>query len=117
MQNAQQYNPGFESQNLFQMNFDWALCATTPTTVSSFSRPHPARGKTSRSSGRLRVRERRFRCGIAGTIFREGEQTDPNNRGTLVNFDDVMPGHFATARIPLLAAAISPTSTAKTPRQ
>jgi macrolide transport system ATP-binding/permease protein len=41
--------------------------------------------------------------GFAGTIFREGEQTDPNNRGTLVTFDDVTPGHFETMRIPLLS--------------
>src|SRR5207245_3133128 len=40
---------------------------------------------------------------LAGTIFREGEQTDPNTRGTLVNFDDVTPGHFETMRIPLLS--------------
>jgi len=25
-------------------------------------------------------------AGFLGTIFREGEQTDPNNRGTLVKF-------------------------------
>jgi putative ABC transport system permease protein len=44
-----------------------------------------------------------FGGGFAGTIFREGEQTDPNNRGTLVNFDDVTPGHFETMRIPLIS--------------
>src|SRR5260370_41104071 len=43
-----------------------------------------------------------FGGGFLGTIFREGEQTDPNNRGTLVNFDDVTPGHFEPMRIPLL---------------
>jgi putative ABC transport system permease protein len=41
--------------------------------------------------------------GISGTVFREGEQTDPNNRGTLVNFDDVMPGYFAALHIPTLS--------------
>ncbi len=41
--------------------------------------------------------------GIGATIFREGEQADPNNRGTLVVFDDVTPGHFETMRIPLLS--------------
>src|SRR5437660_1103001 len=44
-----------------------------------------------------------FGGGLAGTMFREGEQTDPNNRGTLVNFDDVTPGLFATMRIPLIS--------------
>jgi predicted permease len=44
-----------------------------------------------------------FGGGISATIFREGEQTDPNNRGTLVNLDEVTPGHFETMRIPLLS--------------
>ena len=38
-----------------------------------------------------------------GTIFREGEQTDPNNRGTLVTFDDVLPAYFSALRIPTLS--------------
>jgi len=44
-----------------------------------------------------------FGGGFAGTIFREGEQADPNNRGTLVGFDDVMPGYFRAARIPTIS--------------
>ena len=44
-----------------------------------------------------------FAGGISATIFREGEQTDPNNRGTLVVLDEVTPGHFDTMRIPLLS--------------
>jgi putative ABC transport system permease protein len=43
-----------------------------------------------------------FGGGISATVFREGEQTDPNNRGTLVNLDEVTPGHFDTMRIPFL---------------
>jgi predicted permease len=41
--------------------------------------------------------------GLAGTIFREGEQADSNNRGTLVSFDDVMPGYFRAVRIPTIS--------------
>ncbi len=45
MLNAQQYNPGFESQNLLQINFD-LLCVTTPimgnsSSVTSSSAPSP----------------------------------------------------------------------------
>jgi putative ABC transport system permease protein len=43
-----------------------------------------------------------FGAAIAGTTFREGEQINPNDRGTLVNYDNVTPGYFNTMRIPLL---------------
>src|SRR6266478_4362538 len=103
MQNAQQYNPGFESQNLFQMFFDLGALRYDEDHGQQFFRDVIERAKSvpgvvdaSVSSNGV------FGGGIAGTIFREGEQADPNNRGTLVNFDDVTPGHFETMRIPLL---------------
>jgi putative ABC transport system permease protein len=104
MQNAQQYNPGFESQNLLQMNFDLGALRYDEDHGQQFFRDVVERAKTvpgvvgaSVSSNGI------FGGGLAATVFREGEQTDPNNRGTLVNFDDVMPGHFETMRIPLLS--------------
>ncbi len=103
MQNAQQYNPGFESQNLFQMNFDLGALRYDADHGQQFFRDLILRAKNVPGVAGASVSANGvFGGGIAGTIFREGEQTDPNNRGTLVNFDDVMPGHFATARIPLL---------------
>jgi putative ABC transport system permease protein len=104
MQNAQQYNPGFESQNLLQMNFDLGALRYDADHGQQFFRDVVERAKTvpgvvsaSVSSNGI------FGGGFLGTIFREGEQTDPNNRGTLVNFDDVTPGHFETMRIPLIS--------------
>ncbi len=104
MQNAQQFNPGFESQNLLQMNFDLGALRYDADHGQQFFRDAIERAKTvpgvvsgSVSSNGV------FGGGLAGTIFREGEQTDPNNRGTLVNFDDVTPGHFETMRIPLIS--------------
>ncbi len=103
MQSAQQYNPGFESQNLFQLLFDLGALRYDEDHGQQFFRDVIERAKSvpgvvdaSVSSNGV------FGGGIAGTIFREGEQTDPNNRGTLVNFDDVSPGHFETMRIPLI---------------
>ena len=103
MQNAQQFNPGFESRNLFQMFFDLGALRYDEDHGQQFFRDVIERAKSvpgvvdaSVSSNGV------FGGGIAGTIFREGEQADPNNRGTLVNFDDVSPGHFETMRIPLL---------------
>jgi predicted permease len=104
MQNAQQYNPGFDSQNLFQMNFDLGALRYDADHGQQFFRDVIERAKTVPGVAGASVSSNGiFAGGISATIFREGEQTDPNNRGTLVVFDDVMPGHFATTRIPLLS--------------
>jgi len=104
MQNAQQYNPGFESQNLLQMNFDLGALRYDENHGQQFFRDIIERAKTvpgvvsaSVSSNGI------FGGGFLGTTFREGEQTDPNNRGILINFDDATPGHFEAMRIPLLS--------------
>src|SRR5260370_24659250 len=105
MQNAQQFNPGFESQNLFQLLFDLGALRYDADRGQQFFRDVIERAKSvpgvvdaSVSSNGV------LGGGIAGTIFREGEQADPNNRGPLVNFDDVTPGHSAPIGIPLLLA-------------
>ncbi len=104
MQNAQQYNPGFEPQNLLQMNFDLGALRYDENHGQQFFRDIIERAKTvpgvvsaSVSSNGI------FGGGFLGTTFREGEQTDPNNRGILINFDDATPGHFEAMRIPLLS--------------
>src|SRR5438309_1189480 len=104
MQNAQQFNPGFESQNLLQMNFDLGALRYDADHGQQFFRDAIERAKTVPGVVSASVSSNGvFGGGFAGTIFREGEQTDPNNRGTLVNFDDVTPGHFETMRIPLIS--------------
>jgi len=104
MQNAQQFNPGFESQNLLQMNFDLGALRYDADHGQQFFRDAIERAKTVPGVVSASVSSNgMFGGGLAGTIFREGEQTDPNNRGTLVNFDDVTPGHFETMRIPLIS--------------
>ena len=104
MQNAQQYNPGFESQNLLQMNFDLGALRYDENHGQQFFRDVIERAKTVPGVVNASVSSNGiFGGGFLGTIFREGEQTDPNNRGTLVNFDDVTPGHFETMRIPLIS--------------
>jgi predicted permease len=104
MQNAQQYNPGFESQNLFQMLFDLGALRYDENHGQQFFRDVIERAKSVPGVVKASVSANGvFGGGISATIFREGEQTDPNNRGTLVNFDDVTPGHFETMGIPLLS--------------
>jgi len=104
MQNAQKYNPGFESQNLLQMFFDLGALRYDENHGQQFFRDVIERAKTVPGVVDASVSANGvFGGGISATIFREGEQTDPNNRGTLVNLDEVTPGHFETMRIPLLS--------------
>ena len=104
MQNAQQYNPGFESQNLFQLRFDLGALRYDADRGQQFFRDVIERAKTVPGVVSASVSTNGvFGGGFLGTIFREGEQTDPNNRGTLVNFDNVTPGHFETMHIPLIS--------------
>lgn len=107
MRNAQQINPGFESKNLLQFRLDLAsLRYTTDRGIQFFhdaierAKSVPGVADASVSSNGI------FGGGIFGTVFREGEQANPNNRGTLVTFDDVSPGYFDTMRIPLLRGRI-----------
>ena len=103
MQNAQQFNPGFESQHMFQMLFDLGALRYDENHGQQFFRDVVERAKTVPGVVNASVSANGvFGGGISATVFREGEQTDPNNRGTLVNFDEVTPGHFETMRIPLL---------------
>jgi predicted permease len=107
MQKAQEINIGFEAKNLFMYNFDLGALRYETEHGQQFFRDALERVKsvpgvadaTLSSNGILGGGN----GGISGTIFREGEQTDPNNRGTLVNFDDVMPGYFTALRIPTLS--------------
>jgi predicted permease len=104
MQNAQQFNPGFESQNMFQMFFDLGALRYDENHGQQFFRDAIDGAKTVPGVVSASVSANGvFGGGISATVFREGEQTDPNNRGTLVNLDDVTPGHFDTMRIPLLS--------------
>jgi predicted permease len=105
MQNAQQINPGFESQNLFQLLFDLGALRYDENHGQQFFRDVIERAKSVPGVLSASVSSNGVFGGgsIAGTIFREGEQTDPHKGGTLVNFDDVTPGHFETMRIPLLS--------------
>ena len=103
MQNAQKINPGFETKNLFEFFFDLGALRYDTAHGQQFIRDAIERAKSvpgvadaAVSSGGV------FGGGILGTVFREGEQSNPNDRGTLVGLDDVAPGFFDTMRIPLL---------------
>lgn len=104
MQNAQQINPGFEAKALFQLQFDLGTLRYDADHGKQFFRDLIERTKSVPGVENASVSSDGIFAGtIPGTVFHEGEQTDPNNRGTIVQVDDVSPGHFETLRIPLLA--------------
>lgn len=104
MQNAQRINPGFDTRNLFQVRFDLGTLRYDSEHGQQFFRNAIERAKSVPGVVDASVSSNGVFGGtILGTVFREGEQADPNNRGTLVTFDDVWPGHFSTLGIPLLA--------------
>lgn len=103
MQKAQQINPGFESKNLFQYNFDIGALRYDPDRGKEFFREAIEHTKTVPGVANAAISSNGLiGGGLAGTIFREGEQTDPNNRGTLITLNSVTPGFFSTMRIPLI---------------
>jgi predicted permease len=104
MQHAQQLNPGFQADSLFQVPFDLGTLRYDPEHGLQFFREAIEHAKSVPGVLNASVSSDGIFGGtIAGTVFREGEQADPNNRGTLVSFDDVTPGHFDTLRVPLLS--------------
>jgi putative ABC transport system permease protein len=103
MQNAQKIDTGFETKNLFQFFFDLGAVRYDEAHGQQYIRDAIERAKAvpgvvdaAVASGGV------FGGGIFITVFREGEQSTPNDRGTLVGFADVAPSYFDTMRIPLL---------------
>jgi putative ABC transport system permease protein len=107
MQRAQAINIGFEATNLFEYNVDLGALRYEPEHGQQFFRETLERIKTVPGVADATISANGVlgggNGGISGTIFREGEQTDPNNRGTLVVLDDVMPGYFSALHIPTLS--------------
>lgn len=100
MQRAQEISPGFESKNLFQYGFDLGALRYDPEHGQQFFRDAIERAKSVPGVADAAISSNGLiGGGLAGTIFREGEQSDPNNRGTLVTFNDVTPGFFSALRI------------------
>ena len=104
MRKAQEISPGFESKNLFQYGFDLGALRYDPDHGQQFFRDAIERAKSVPGVADVAISSNGLiGGGLAGTIFREGEQTDPNNRGTLITLNDVSPGFFSTLRVPILS--------------
>jgi putative ABC transport system permease protein len=103
MRKAQEISPGFEAKNLFQYAFDLGALRYDPEHGQQFFRDAVERAKFVPGVADAAITSNGLiGGGLGATIFREGEQTDPNNRGTLVTLNDVTPGFFSTLRIPFI---------------
>jgi len=81
MERAQEINPGFESKNLFQYNFDLGALRYDQDHGQQFFRDALERVKTVPGVADATISGNGvIGGGISGTIFREGEQTDHGQR-------------------------------------
>jgi len=104
MQNAQRTNLGFESRNLFVMNFDLGALHYDEGRGQQFFRDAIARAESSPGVASATVASNApLGGGFERTTFPEGQDETTGYRGTLTETNDVMPNYFETLRIPLIS--------------
>ena len=103
MAGIQKINPGFETRNLFAVDFDTSPRHFTAERGQQFlqsvlaqARSAPGVHSAALASGRP------LGGGILGTLTAEGRESDPNYRGTLTLLETVSPEYFDTLRIPMV---------------
>ncbi len=102
MANAQRLDTGFESKNLFVLGFDLASQRYEAERGHQFFREAIERAKAVSGVRAASVASNAPLGGsILWTTFKEGQQDNPNYRGTLIQYTTVTPGYFETMRIPL----------------
>jgi predicted permease len=103
MDQVQKINPGFETHNLFAFNFDISSQHFTADRGLQFMRSvmekaasvpgvHSAALSTNAPLG----------GGLLSTLVAEGQESDPNQHGTLTMLNTVAPNYFDTMRIPMV---------------
>ena len=103
MQNAQHIDLGFESKNLLIMNFDLGGQRYSPERGQQFFLDAIAKARAVPGVVDAAVATNfPLGGGILGTMYREGEQNNPNSHGALMSLVSVTPNYFETLRIPLL---------------
>lgn len=107
MQNVQRSELGFESHNLFSMNFDLASRHYTPERASQFFRSimERAQGAPGVQSVALSANAP-LNGGLLLTVLTEGQPLTPDQRGTLTAINIVSPDYWNTLRIPLRAGRL-----------
>jgi putative ABC transport system permease protein len=104
MDRVQKVNPGFETHNLFVFNFDAGPMRLTPERGREFMHTVVQRAQAVPGVRSAALATNRpMNGGLLGTILAEGQESDPNQRGTLTNLNTVSPEYFDAMRIPVIA--------------
>jgi len=103
MKNVQSLDPGFETQNLFTFNFDISARRYPPERSRQFynSVLEKAMSTPGVRSAAL-ASNPPLNGGLMITVITEGQEANPNQRGTLTLINSVSPGYFDTMRIALV---------------
>ncbi|HEV2690591.1 MAG TPA: ABC transporter permease, partial [Bryobacteraceae bacterium] len=102
MQNVQRTDIGFESQNLFSINFDLASRHYTPERARQFFRSVLERAQSTPGVQSVALSANApLNGGVLLTVLTEGQEVTPDQRGTLTLINVVSPGYWDTLRIPL----------------
>ena len=103
MNYAQQLDPGFESKNLFVLNFDLGSQQYSPERGQQYYRDAIEKAQASPGVEAATIASNPpLGGGFGRTVFREGEQQVPGKHGSLVTLDQVATNYFQTLRVPLL---------------
>jgi putative ABC transport system permease protein len=103
MQRVEQINPGFETRNLFVFNFDIAPQRLAPEKAREFLRTAVARAASVPGVHAAAVASNPpLGGGILATLLAEGQDSNPDQRGTLTVENTISPQYFETMRIPVL---------------
>jgi predicted permease len=103
MDEMQKINPGFETRNLFVFDFDIGPQHFTREKGLAFLRTALDRAKSVPGVHSVALAVGRPLGGVfLATVLAEGQESDPNQRGTLTSIIAISPGYFDTMRIPLI---------------
>jgi len=103
MQAVQKTDPGFESKNLFTFNFNLSPQHYSQERAHQFLRTVLDRTlETPGVKSAAVASNPPLGGGVLMTTFAEGQEANPDNRGTLTLLDSVSPSYFDTVHVPLV---------------
>jgi predicted permease len=107
MQQVQKTDPGFETRNLFTFDFDLTSRHDSPERVRQFFRSVLERTLETPGVRNAAVSSNPpLGGGVLLTTFAEGQESNPEDRGTLTLTDSVSPTFFDTLGIRLVAGRV-----------